>query len=221
MAGSNGSNGSAGPGLATGGAARAALRKTSAADYATEFYTPALSLRDGAVYHTSPLPRGTIGVATASGVAYWVYVGTIDQLLPTTCFVNFLVTTLAAGAQTAAVCLASTPVAPNRTPQTLTVRAFNATLTTLTSTGMKRNTVAMSGQVTGLEADAHLWLGIRTAMATTQPTIGPWLVQDEGRGAVLTTPAAAVFAVGSTYTGITVTPAVNSNHAPALGLSFT
>jgi hypothetical protein len=162
----------------------------------------------------SGLSSGTTGALVISGTAYFVYVGRTTQAF--TPFVNFFVSTLGAGAQTAAVGLFSTPAPPNRAAQTLTCLSFSATLTALTSTGMKRNTTALSA----VANEVNLWAGVRIAMATTQPQIGPWLQNDFGQGTVLTTAGAAVFSNGATYAGALVTAALATNAVPSMFLSL-
>jgi hypothetical protein len=162
----------------------------------------------------SALPT-VAGAALTSGTAYWVYVGRTSR--PVTCQNVFgHVTTGGSGTQTAEIAIA-TGSAPSRAAQALTVVSVtaNGALDDLTGTGVKGITSAL-GYVP--DVGAHLWLGIRTAMGTTQPTFFG-LTFDCSNGEILTTASAGVLAVGSSYTGALITAAVTFQ-APALQLSF-
>lgn len=131
-----------------------------------------------------------------SGTAYFVYLGrTVQQITPK--FVEFHVSTLGAGAQTAEVGFFSTPNPPNKSAQSLTKLISSGTVDALTSTGMKRNTSAFN---TAIAAGTHLWAGIRTAMATTQPTIVA-LIADMLQGHVQSTAGAAALSGAGPWTG--------------------
>src|SRR2546427_5658673 len=138
----------------------------------------------------SPVALGTF--LLISGTAYYVYLGRLAKGL-TVKFVEFHVTTLGAGAQTAEVGLFSTPSAPNKSAQTLTKIVATGTVDSLTTTGVKRNTASFAQNV---DAGTHLWAAIRTAMATTQPTCSG-LTGDMSQGNVLTTTG------GGALTGLT------------------
>ena len=154
--------------------------------------------------------------ALTSGTAYFVYLGLLTQGI-TPGHVLFYVFGAGAGAQTAEVCCASTPSAPNRANQTVTVLSAitNANITTLTTTGLKTQT---GGSFSAVPAGTHLWIGIRTAMATTQPSIYG-LYFDNGQGAVLRTAGASAFAASNTYTG-SVQTATDNPMSPSLQLSL-
>lgn len=122
-----------------------------------------------------------------TGVGYFVYLGrTMVALTPK--FVEFYVSTIGAGAQTAEVGFFSSPAAPSKAAQSLTKLVASGGVDVLTSLGVKRNTVAFA---TAVVAGTHLWAGIRTAMATTQPTIQA-LFLDMAQGQVLSTAAPGV-----------------------------
>lgn len=129
---------------------------------------------------------------TITGTAYYVYVGRVVQDY-TPKFVEFHITTAGAGTDTKEVGLFSTPSAPNKSAQTLTKIVATGTVDSGVSTGMKRNTAAFATLVT---KGTHLWAAIRTALATTQPTIGG-LAGDNSQGLVLTTTG------GGALTGLT------------------
>lgn len=175
----------------------------------------AADLTDLSVRHQmSRLPVSTLDSAPVSGTAYFVHIGRTTRTF--TPFVNFFVSAAGTGTQVAAVGLFSTPSPPNRTFQTLTCLSFSASLTSLLLTGMKRNVTALST----VANEVNLWLGVRIAMGTKQPMIGPWLQNDFGQGAVLTTAAAAVFSNGATYTGALVATAFATNAVPSMFLSL-
>lgn len=105
-----------------------------------------------------------------SGTAYWLYVG--YTLAPVTIKrVRFRIpATGGSGAQTAEIALASSPLAPNNAAQVLTKIAASGALDDLTSAvvQLKANSADLNAVV---PAGTHLWVGLRTAMASTQPTL--------------------------------------------------
>ena len=137
---------------------------------------------------------------TTSDTAYWVYMGyTLKSI--TIKYVEVRVTTGGAGAQTAEVALASSTSPPNKGNQTLTKLTADGTLGDLTTTGVKRNTTAFnSGNGYACAAGVHLWAGIRTAMATTQPTFRS-VGEDYGGGQYLTTATAGALTGAGPWTG--------------------
>jgi hypothetical protein len=150
----------------------------------------------------SSLSSCNTGTALASGTAYWVYLGKIDEAKVAK-FVETWVSTAGAGAQTAEVALASTPLGPCKASQVLTKIAATGTVDALTATGMKRNTTTLAATI---PAGTHLWAGIRTAMATTQPTVfGRW--GDFNEGWMLRTAASGALTGNGPWTGALVTAA--------------
>lgn len=150
-----------------------------------------------------------------SGTAYFVYLGRTTQAI-TPKFVELQVTTAGAGAQTAEVGLFSTPNPPSKAAQSLTKLVSTGTVDALTSTGVKRNTSAFATQIA---AGVHLWAAIRTAMATTQPTIGPGLAFDRSQGNLLTLAASGVLTGTGPFSG--VIPAVSAaNTCPDLTVAL-
>lgn len=148
-------------------------------------------------------PLGASGTfASASGTAYWVYLGRVfrDLVLK---HVEFHVSSAGSGSQTAEIAVASSPTPPNKGNQTLTKLGANGTLDSLTGTGVKRNTSALNLSV---PAGTHLWAGIRTAMATTQPTFVA-LGADMNQGQVLATAAAGALTGAGPWTGSKITAA--------------
>lgn len=143
----------------------------------------------------SHLPVSAAAV-TLTGVAYWIYCGLVVNA-KTAAFVRFTVGTGGTGAQTAEVALCSSPLPPNGAGQTLTKIAANATLTALTGTGAMANTVTFAQAI---PARTHLWAGIRTALASSQPAfLG--ITGDAGTGQVLSTAAAGVLTAAGPFVG--------------------
>ena len=148
----------------------------------------------------SPLGPGSAGFLLISGTAYFVYLGRVTAAF-TPKYVEFHVSTIGAGAQTAEVGFFSTPSTANKSGQSLTKIVSTGTVDSLTSTGVKRNTSAFS---TSVSAGTHLWAGIRTALATTQPTL--WgLAIDMGQGQVLITTSASALTGTGPWTGAIIT----------------
>lgn len=153
----------------------------------------------------SILPNlGTSITPSASGIAFFVYVGrTTLAMIPK--FIEFWLEAGGSGTpHTAEIGLFSTPSAPGRNDQTLT----KLTASTLAQSGtedliaaspwrlVRRNNSAYTYTV---PAGTHLWAGIRTALATNQPNLGG-LCQDFSYGLVLaTSPGATAFNTGTTW----------------------
>jgi hypothetical protein len=149
-----------------------------------------------------------------SGVAYFVYLGRLTAAL-TPKFVELHVSTIGVGAQTAELGLFSSPSAPSKAGQSLTKLTSTATLGALTSLGVVRNTSAFS---TSVPAGTHLWAGIRTALATTQPTLLS-LGYDLGQGNVLSLAAAGALTGTGPFAGGLITASV-SQIAPDLRVTL-
>lgn len=179
---------------------------------------------DEQVIFSSSLP--TIGgAALITGVAYWIYVGRIGPNQPLN-FVELAVTTAAVGAQVAEAAIAVSTAAPNKAAQSLTCVAAGAITADLTAgTGVFRNATAFAWNTTfgsttsalGSGTAVHVWCGVRTAMATTQPQVFG-LTCDMSQGQILSTAAAGVLAAGTTYTGALIAHAVTWQ-GPQLRLS--
>lgn len=152
------------------------------------------------------------GAVTVADKAYWVYVGRAARACTAT-NVKFWMSTAGAGAQVAEVAIA-TGSAPNAAAQSLTVVAVASTLTDLTvANASKKNTTSFGYAV---NATDHLWVGLRTNMADTQPTVYGHTF-DCSNGEILSTTSAGILAVGTTYTGALITESV-AWQAPALVL---
>jgi hypothetical protein len=150
----------------------------------------------GSRVFSSPLPNVATALTTVSGTGYFVYLGrTVTALTPK--HVEFYVSTVGTGAQTAEVGFFSTPNAPNKASQTVTKLISTGTVDALTATGVKRNTSAFA---TSVPAGTHLWAGVRTAMATAQPQISG-LCMDFSQGRVLSTASAGVLTGTGPWTG--------------------
>jgi hypothetical protein len=158
----------------------------------------------------SALPVGGVFLAV-NDTGYFVYLGkTNTQFVPK--YVKFQVSTGGSGAQTAEVGFFSTPAAPNAAAQSLTKLVATGTVDDLTTTGAKRNTAAFSTAILG---GVHLWAGIRTAMAATQPTFVA-LSYDMEDGQVLSVPTPGALTGAGPFAGaviaaslVGVTPALH------------
>jgi hypothetical protein len=164
--------------------------------------------------YQSQLSPGNAGFLLLTGVAYFVFLCRTPATF-TPKFVEFQVSTIGAGTQTAEVGLFSTTAAPNKANQVLTKIESTGTMSVLTSTGVKRNTSAFA---TSVPAGTYLWAGIRTAMATTQPTI--WgLGVDMAQGQILSTAAAALLTAAGPWTGAIIAAATGVS-CPDLRMSL-
>lgn len=146
----------------------------------------------------SPLPSGTSGITLTADRAYFVYVGQTLRR-QTWQYVSFVLTGVASGAQTAEVGLFSTPLPPNKAGQSLTKLVATGSVDSLTAGAgtVKKNSSAFATQVS---RGVHLWAGIRTNMATTQP--GILAVQlDMNQGFVLQTNSAGALTGSGPWTG--------------------
>lgn len=148
----------------------------------------------------SQVDTASAGLLLISGTAYFVYIGyTLVPITPQ--FVEFeLVTATGAGAQTAECGLFSSPAAPNKSAsQSLTKLVSTGTLTSLTAAVpvMARNNAAFATQVA---AGVHLWAGLRTAMAVTQPTVAA-LGGDMSEGRILSLVGSGVLTGAGPFTG--------------------
>ena len=154
--------------------------------------------------------------ACVANTAYWVYMGyTTEAVTPK--YVELYQTVLGTVSQAAEVCLASTPLAPNKSNQTLTKIAADGTIDDLTAnnTIMKRNTSALATQVA---AGTHLWVGFRMDMGGTEVSaVG--LGFDFGQGYVLSTAAAGVLTDAGPWTGSIIT-AATAAIAPYLSMTL-
>lgn len=159
----------------------------------------------------SALSNHATGFLTLTGVAYFVYVGQEGGAAVTRNFVECQVITIGAGAQVAELGLFSSPSGPNKAGQSLTKRASTGTISSLTALGVVRNTVAFA---TSIPAGTHLWAGIRTAMATTQPTFVS-LAYDMAQGRILSTAAAGVLTGTGPFAGAIIAAAA-AQQAPDL-----
>lgn len=138
-----------------------------------------------------------------SGTAYFVFLGRATTA-GTIKRIYARATTAGAGDQTAEVGLFKTSAAPNGASQTMTCIWASGTLDSLTSVGATLKHGNTSDNATAHAAGDYLWLGIRVAMATTQPFFRPFQ-HDWRLGGLLTTAGASAFAASNTYTGALLT----------------
>lgn len=126
------------------------------------------------------LPQLTSGFTLISGTAYFLYMG---KLARTTTFnkVRVVVKTGGTGAQTAEFGIFSSPAEPSRAGQSITKIVSTGTVGDLTTTGQKTNTSAFAQSVA---AGTHVWAGVRTALASTQPQFA-MVFGDKDQGRIL------------------------------------
>jgi len=160
----------------------------------------------------SLLPRITAAL-TIDSTAYFIYLGQTQRPV-TANFVEFAVTVGGTGAQTAEAGLFSTPLAPNRAGQSLTKLVATGTLDALTGTGVMRNTADFN---TVIAAGVHLWAGLRTAMATNEPTVYG-LTGDLSQGQILALAGAGALTGAGPFAGALIAHSVTAWQAPDLRL---
>jgi hypothetical protein len=163
--------------------------------------------------YRSPLltPVSATGFLLIEDVAYFVYLGRVVVAF-TPKHVEFHVSTGGTGAQTAEVGFFSSPAAPNKAAQSLTKLVASGTVDDLTTVGVKRNTAAFA---TSVAAGTHLWAGIRTAMATNEPTV-LGLGGSMGQGGLLTTATSGSLTAAGPWTGALATVAALAHEGPDL-----
>lgn len=156
-------------------------------------------------------PGGQSTLLLVSGTAYFVFLGVVvKDFTPAYC--KFHVSTAGAGAQTAEVGFFSTPLPPNAASQVLTKLVSTGTITSLTATGVKQNSSAFTTKVV---RGTNLWAGVRTAMATTQPTPNAFN-RDYARGNILTTAAAGALTDAGPWTGATIAATTGTGEGPVM-----
>ena len=172
----------------------------------------------------SRLPNVATAITTVNNTAYFVYVGCTTKSI-TVKFVEFYANSVGSGAQVAEVGLFSTVNPPDKTNQGangIAKLTADGTLTSLTTTGLKRNTTAFnSGNGYVVPAGTQLWAGIRTAMATTQPALAG-LCMDFSQGLVLSTASAGALTGAGPWTGsiIALGSYLNTAIAPDLRITL-
>lgn len=145
---------------------------------------------------SSPLPNVATALTVVSGTAYFVYMG-LTSVSFCAKFVEFYVSSAGTGTQVAEVGLFTSASAPNKSAMSLSAFVTTTTVTALSSTGVKRNSVAFGNY---LAPATHLWAGVRIAMTGTQPALSG-LCMDWSQGRVLSTPSAASFGTSGPWTG--------------------
>jgi hypothetical protein len=135
------------------------------------------------------------GFVPAAGTAYFVYVGCVKRDIVAK-FVEFLVTAVGSGAQTAEVGLFAAP-SPSKAPQSLVKLGADGVLDSLTTLGVKRNTTALN---TAIPAGTELYAGLRVSMGGTQPTIRGLSI-DLMQGFALQTVGAAALTTAGPFAG--------------------
>lgn len=160
------------------------------------------------------LPLKTPSAGITSDKAYWNYIGfTLKSFVIN--HVYFYVSTVGAGAQTAEVALVRSINPPNKANQTLYKLTASGNLVTLTvGVARKYNLDPLAYKV---PAGIHLWAGMRTAMATTQPRCYGFNFSF-GEGMVLSTAAAGALTGAGPWTGSVIAVSSGVWQAPIIGL---
>lgn len=137
--------------------------------------------------------------ALTSAQAYFTYLGFL-RFPWTPQWVSFHMQAAGSGALTRAeLGLFSTPLPPNKSGQSLTKIVATGAIDSLTAAGplIRRNSGAFATTIPG---GTHLWAGLLEQLATTQPTVGGFVL-DLQEGWVLTTAAAASFTTAGPWVG--------------------
>lgn len=154
------------------------------------------------------------GLTLVENTAYWVYAGYFPYAR-TVKRIRAHIVTGGTGAQTAEMALATSPAAPNRANQTLTKLVADGSIGDLTGTGLVDNGQDLNQAIA---AGTHLWIGIRTAMATNEPVLLA-VGNDFGQGAMLSTAAAGALTGAGPWTGAVIAQALTAQ-APVLGVTL-
>lgn len=158
-----------------------------------------------AFHNPYAIGTGTGTLAPASGTAYFCFVGrTTVPMTPK--YVEIQLTAAGTGAQTAEIGLFSTSSPPNKSGLSFTKIEATGTVDALTggTSRMVRNTNAFT---TLIPAGTYLWAGMRTAMATTQPTLHA-LSRDHNIGSIQSTAASGALTGAGPWTGAIPSAAV-------------
>jgi hypothetical protein len=152
-------------------------------------------------------PNLTGAILTIGARTYACYVGYVVRAKVIR-HVEFNLTIVGSGAQTGEVGLGSTPLAPNKAGQTITVLTADGTLDTLAATpAMKRNTTAFNaGAGYSVAGGTHLWALYRVDMASTEPTVTN-VLNDFGQGHILVADGVGALTSASSFAGIITTAA--------------
>jgi hypothetical protein len=160
----------------------------------------------------TPLIRIASGLLLGDATSYWVYMGYSGETDLPIDFVRFAVVVAGVGAQAAEIAIAtSLGVPPSRAALRLVILAASGTLGALTGTGLLSNTSKLGCVI---PVGTHWWAGIRTHMATTQPTIDA-VGGDCSQGRVLAKTGAAALVVGQDFTADLIAHSLAAQ-APAL-----
>ncbi len=155
----------------------------------------------------SRLTETSGGALTGNGTAYFCCVGfrPAGEIVKR---VKFGVSVKGAGTQTAEVAVAYSLTPPDGSAKTLTkVWADGALDNIVTAAGVFGNA---SDNTVVLPCDAYVWLGLRTALGTTQPTVHQ-LQHDWTLGWITADAGVAALTSLSTYTA---TPIIFANTGP-------
>lgn len=161
------------------------------------------------LYERVHRPPGDTGATfvLVSGTAYFVYCGRAPHAF-TPKYVEFFVSALGTGAQTAEVGIFYSTAPPGKTALSILPIVTTSTVDTLiASAGTKRNTNAFS---TVIQAETYVWAGIRTALASTQPTCRGF-EYDWGQGYVLSTAGSGALTGAGPWTGALTGSGINTS----------
>lgn len=157
--------------LVINGNAIQALASTDVLPHSTQAIPALIERASDILWSPCPASGAATGVIT-SGRGYFTYFGKL-AVNYTVNYVGFVVSTAAAGTQTAEVAIYSSTDSPSPSSSSyayssavLTPLGSTGSLEALTTTGFRKNSSALGVAVT---KGTHLWAGIRTAMGTTQP----------------------------------------------------
>lgn len=163
-------------------------------------------------YYRPALSIASTAFQMISGTAYFVYIGPANRAVTPLYVCTHIAVAGSPSGTAGEFGIFSSPSAPNKSSQTLT-KIVAAASSDWNTTGVKRNASPFATAVT---PGAHLWVGMRSAMATTQPqTAG--LNFGLGQGVVLTQGSATAFTSGTTYNP-TVPSASTNPICPLLSL---
>lgn len=164
--------------------------------------------RSKRVYRSTLPQPGTLTLS--SDVAYWIYCGIAEDDLTTARIRYFVAVVADSGTQTAEVAIASTPLGPCGAAQVLT-KLGAASMLGLTVLKNGNTPLAVS-----IPKGTHVWIGTRSAHATTRPTFRG-LGYDYGDGSLLKTNTAGALTGSGPWTGAVVADATTAT-APDLSI---
>jgi len=136
---------------------------------------------------------------------HWIYIGQVlsPQIVKS---ISTYMIAAGSGAQSAQACVASSPLQPNGTGQTLTVLFVFDTLDLFNTGPNSRKGTTNPSQSSSIAAGTFLWVGLRVSLATTQPTTLA-VRGDNQMGLTLQTSGVSSAITTTTYAGSVPSPA--------------